>query len=64
MDGRIKFKEQELKEKMQRISDQQNDNDDGIIKKKTKINNINYPDNDPYGLAEAWWKIFTKPEGK
>ena len=64
METRKKIKDQELREKMQRISDQQNDRDNGIIKKKTKVNNIRYPDNDPYGLAEAWWKIFTKPKHK
>ena len=29
---------------------------------KNKLNCIGFPYNDPYGLAEAWWKIFTKPE--
>tara|TARA_R100001594_G_scaffold94024_1_gene128216 strand:+ start:190 stop:339 length:150 start_codon:yes stop_codon:yes gene_type:complete len=28
-----------------------------LIKKDTKTK---YPKNDPYGLVEAWWKIFTK----
>ena len=64
METRKKIKDQELREKMQRISDQQNDRDNGIIKKKTKVNNIGYQDNDPYGLAEAWWIIFTKPKDK
>ena len=49
---------------MQKVSDKQNERDNVIIKKKTKVNSIGYPDNDPYGLAEAWWKIFTKPEKK
>ena len=30
--------------------------------KMSKLNCIGYPHNDPYGLAEAFWKIFTKPE--
>ena len=30
--------------------------------KEKELNCIGYPHNDPYGLAEAWWKIFTKPE--
>ncbi len=49
---------------MQKISDLQNDKDNTIIKKKTKVNSIGYPIDDPYGLAEAWWKIFTKPKDK
>ena len=36
------------------------------IKKETKpkLNSIGYPHDDPYGLVEAWWKIFTKPTEK
>ena len=30
--------------------------------KMSKLNCIGYPHDDPYGLAEAFWKIFTKPE--
>ena len=33
------------------------------IRPKTKLNHLGYPHDDPYGLAEAWWKIFTKPNG-
>ena len=33
-----------------------------LLKKKTKLNSIGFPFNDPYGLSEAWWKIFTKPK--
>ena len=29
---------------------------------KNKLNCIGFPYNDHYGLAEAFWKIFTKPE--
>ena len=64
MQNRIKLKDQELRDKMQKISDLQNDKDNTIIKKKTKVNSIGYPIDDPYGLAEAWWKIFTKPKDK
>ena len=34
-----------------------------VIKKPQprKLNNIGYPHDDPYGLSEAFWKIFTKP---
>ena len=30
---------------------------------KNKVNHLGYPHDDPYGLSEAWWKIFTKPNG-
>ena len=26
-----------------------------------KVNHLGYPHDDPYGLSEAFWKIFTKP---
>ena len=32
--------------------------------KLKELNCIGFPHDDPYGLAEAWWKIFTKPEVK
>ena len=32
--------------------------------KSKELNCIGFPHDDPYGLAEAWWKIFTKPEVK
>ena len=32
--------------------------------KEKELNSIGFPPDDPYGLAEAWWKIFTKPEVK
>jgi len=31
-------------------------------KKNKELNELGYPVDDPYGLAEAWWTIFTKPE--
>jgi len=60
METREKYKQEDLKEKMQKISDEQKN--DVIIKKKAKLNSIGFPSNDPYGLSEAWWKIFTKPK--
>ena len=29
--------------------------------KKVELNCIGYPEDDPYGLAAAFWTIFTKP---
>ena len=60
METREKYKQQDLKEKMKKISD--NQKNDPVLKKKTKLNSIGFPFNDPYGLSEAWWKIFTKPK--
>ena len=34
-----------------------------IKKEKPKLNHLGFPHDDPYGLAEAFWKIFTKPNG-
>ena len=28
----------------------------------SKLNCIGFPHDDPYGLSEAFWKIFTKPK--
>ena len=58
METREKYKQEDLSKKMQRISDEQKN--DPVLKKKTKLNSIGFPNNDPYGLSEAWWKIFTK----
>ena len=30
--------------------------------KMSKLNCIGFPHDDPYGLSEAFWKIFTKPK--
>ena len=60
METREKYKQEDLSKKMQRISDEQKN--DVVLKKKTKLNSIGYPHNDPYGLSEAWWKVFTKPK--
>ncbi len=65
MENRKKFQQELLKEKMEKISKEQKKNSDVDIetnKKKIKLNNIGFPNNDPYGLSEAWWKIFTKPK--
>lgn len=38
-----------------------------LVEKKNKskeLNCIGYPHDDPYGLIAAWWKIFSKPQGK
>ena len=32
-----------------------------LKEKKVKLNSIGYPEDDPYGLAAAFWTIFTKP---
>ena len=58
MQKREEYDQQLLKEKMEKINKEQKN--DVVIKKKTKLNNIGFPFNDPYGLSEAWWKIFTK----
>ncbi len=60
METREKYKQEDLSKKMQKISDAQKN--DVVLKKKTKLNSIGFPNNDPYGLSEAWWKIFTKPK--
>ena len=62
METREKYKQEDLKDKMQKITKEQKREDNDIIKKKTKLNNIGFPFNDPYGLSKAWWKIFAKPK--
>ena len=62
MENRKKYKQEDLRKKMEKITNAQKREDDPIVKKKTKLNNIGFPFNDPYGLSEAWWKIFTKPK--
>ena len=32
------------------------------MKATKELNCIGYPHDDPYGLSEAFWKIFTKPK--
>ena len=60
MQKREEYDQQLLKEKMEKINKEQKN--DVVLKKKTKVNSIGFPLNDPYGLSEAWWKIFTKPK--
>ena len=60
MAKREEYEQEDLKDKMQKITKGQKREDDDIFKKKTKLNNIGFPHNDPYGLSEAFWKIFTK----
>ena len=72
LSNRKKMEHQELKEKMAKISKQQkgdsNDflsylkKDDTKDKNTKELNCIGFPHNDPYGLSEAFWKIFTKPK--
>ena len=65
MANREKYKEESLRDKMQKITKAQKKEDytdEETSKKKTKLNCIGYPHNDPYGLSEAWWKVFTKPK--
>ena len=62
MAKREEYEQEDLKDKMQKITKGQKREDDDIFKKKTKLNNIGFPHDDPYGLSEAWWKIFTKPK--
>ena len=72
LSNRKKMEHQELKEKMAKVSKQQkgesNDflsylkKDDTKDKNTKELNCIGFPHNDPYGLSEAFWKIFTKPK--
>ena len=52
----------ELKEKMDKINKEERKIEAGKTERKkyTTINGTKYPEDDPYGLAESWWKIFTK----
>ena len=60
METREKYKQEDLRKKMEKINKEQKN--DVVLKKKTKLNSIGFPFNDPYGLSEAFWKIFTKPK--
>ena len=62
MQTREKYKQEDLKKKMEKITKEKKRETDSFIKKKTKLNSIGFPHNDPYGLSEAWWKVFTKPK--
>ena len=55
----------ELKEKMDKINKEEKKEIGKTERKKyVTVNGTKYLADDPYGLAEAWWKIFTKPEVK
>ena len=66
LSNRKKMEYQELKEKMAKISKSQKKKDDFLSYLKEdetkELNCIGFPHNDPYGLSEAFWKIFTKPK--
>ena len=67
LSNRKKMDNQELKEKMAKISKQQKGDSNDFLsylkEDETKeLNCIGFPHNDPYGLSEAFWKIFTKPK--
>jgi mannitol-specific phosphotransferase system IIBC component len=72
METRKKYKQEDLRKKMEKISkDQKKEDDfgsslkeDDTKKKNSKLNCIGFPHDDPYGLSEAWWTIFTKPKVK
>ena len=66
LSNRKKMELQELKEKMKKIDKFQKKEDDFLSYLKEdetkELNCIGFPHNDPYGLSEAFWKIFTKPK--
>jgi len=66
LSNRKKMEYQELKEKMEKISKPQKKEDNFLSYLKEdetkELNCIGFPHNDPYGLSEAFWKIFTKPK--
>ena len=66
LSNRKKMELQELKEKMEKINKPQKREDDFLSYLKEdetkELNCIGFPHNDPYGLSEAFWKIFTKPK--
>ena len=58
-------KSMELKEKMDKINKEEKKEIGKTERKKyVTVNGTKYLADDPYGLAEAFWKIFTKPEVK
>ena len=66
LSNRKKMEYQELKKKMEKINKSQKKEDDFLSYLKEdetkELNCIGFPHNDPYGLSEAFWKIFTKPK--
>ena len=58
-------KTMELKEKMDKVNKEEKKEIGKTERKKyVTVNGTKYLADDPYGLSEAWWKIFTKPEVK
>lgn len=65
---REKYKRGELRDKMEKVSKEQKGEGEDFLsylqedENKSELNCIGFPHNDPYGLGEAFWKIFTKPK--
>ena len=68
LSNRKKMEHQDLKERMAKVSERQKGDGDDFLsylqedENKSELNSIGFPHNDPYGLSEAFWKIFTKPK--
>ena len=65
---REKYKRGELRDKMEKVSKEQKGEGEDFLsylqedENKSELNSIGFTHNDPYGLSEAFWKIFTKPK--
>ena len=58
-------KTMELKEKMDKVNKEEKKEIGKTERKKyVTVNGTKYLADDPFGLSEAFWKIFTKPEVK
>ena len=53
-----------VKKKIKKLQSGRKKEEKKVSKKDAGFNVIGFPHDDPYGLAEAWWKIFTKPTEK
>ena len=53
-----------VKKKIKKLQSGRKKEEKKVSKKDAGFNAIGFPHDDPYGLAEAWWKIFTKPTEK
>ncbi len=68
LSNRKKMEHQDLKERMAKVSKEQKGEGEDFLsylqedENKSELNCIGFPHNDPYGLSEAFWKIFTKPK--
>ena len=68
LSNRKKMEHQDLKERMAKVSKEQKGEGEDFLsylqedENKSELNCIGFPHNDPYGLGEAFWKIFTKPK--